>query len=185
MTRTKTPPPLLAAIPAAILLVLAALVAGGTFNALRPASLPWFHDWSRHVETLAHDAAIPLVFLPEVQAIATPSAGTPRGPDAPRHPVLIDARPAADYDAAHIPGALHLAIEEIDVRLPGIAASVEDLSAPLITYCSSIDCDDALTLAVAIAGRGFPDVRLYSGGFAEWTAYGNPVEPTPAEDDAP
>lgn len=178
MSRQKTPPPLLSAIPAAILLVLAALVVGGVFNSIRPASLPWFQDWSHHVETLAHDAGIPLVFLPEVQAAAAPLDDATDAPDS--RPVLLDARAAADYEAAHIPGAFHLAVEDIDAVLPTLPVAATP-DAPIIVYCSSIECDDALTLALALVERSFTNVRLYSGGFAEWTAYLD----HPAEEAAP
>ena len=51
-----------------------------------------------------------------------------------------------------------------------------DLARPLVAYCSSIDCTDALDLALALRDRGFTDVRLYPGGFAEWSRWGGPLE---------
>jgi rhodanese-related sulfurtransferase len=51
---------------------------------------------------------------------------------APRKAVVVDARTAAEYDQAHIRGAIHLPPERVQAeakRLP------KDKSTPLVFYC--------------------------------------------------
>lgn len=160
---SDTPSPWRPAFFSAAILLLAAVLLGSLVNALRPSPLPWAGDWSRHVETLARQASVPVVYLPELKALF----------DSPSPPRFLDARPAAEYAAARIPGA-------VSVPSPGtesdFAALAADLAAPLVVYCSSIDCTDALDVAKNLLDRGFSAVRLYPGGFAEWTRYANPVE---------
>lgn len=155
----------------AALLVFCALVLGLAVNLVRPAPLPWTYDWTHHVETRAHEAGIPIVFLPEVRELVDAAAGG-GGSDV----TILDARAEEEYEAAHIPGALHLPPEEIDAVLPSLPIALTP-DAPLLAYCSSLTCDDALTLALALRDRAFSNVRLYSGGFEEWLAYDNPTEP--------
>lgn len=165
--RTTTLGRLVAAIPSAVLLTLAASVAGLAVNAVRPGGLSWSKDWSHHVETLAHEAGVPVVFLPEVRTVVDSGEGG--------GVYLLDARGAEEYAAGHIPGAFCVPPEELDVVLPGLAlAAMPD--AAVVTYCSGMDCDDALTLARALTNRAFTAVSMYSGGFAEWTEYGGEVE---------
>ena len=158
-----------AIIASAALLLFCALVLGLTFNLLRPSPLPWTYDWTHHVETLAHEAGIPVVFLPEVRELVNAAAG------GESEVTILDARALEEYEAAHIPGALHLPPEEIDELLPSLPIAMTP-DAPLLVYCSSLSCDDALTLALALSDRTFSNVRLYSGGFEEWLAYDNPTE---------
>ena len=151
-------------------LVLVAAMLGLAANLFRHPPLPLAYDWSHHVETLAHEAGIPVVFLPEVKSIVAANA------DADAPVVLLDARAETEFAEAHLPGAISLPPEAIDARLPALPfASAPD--APIVTYCSGMDCDDALVLAQALANRAFSNVRLYSGGFAEWVEYGGATEP--------
>lgn len=160
----------------AVLLLAAAALAAVAFNACRPSPLPWRADWSHHVETLARQHRIPLVYLPEFRAAL---ASTPPA-------VAVDARPAAEFAAAHVPGAFSLPADSSEDAFAALYRTLgEDLSAPLVAYCRDISCDDALTLALALRARGWSSVRLYPGGFAEWTAYHGPVEPPPDADPVP
>lgn len=163
-----TPSPWRDAVSAAAVLLLAALLLGSLANALRRTSLPWSGDWSHHVETLARQSAVPVVYLPELKALFA----------SPAPPRFIDARPAAEFAAARIPGALSIPSPGTEEAFAALSA---DLAAPIVVYCSSIDCTDALDVARNLLERGFPSVRLYPGGFAEWTRYGNPVEPEPED----
>ena len=47
----------------AALVLFCALALGLVFNLLRPSPLPWTYDWTHHVETRAHEAGIPVVFV--------------------------------------------------------------------------------------------------------------------------
>ncbi|MBR6022430.1 MAG: rhodanese-like domain-containing protein [Kiritimatiellae bacterium] len=163
-----SPPPSFfpTALRRALLIALLAILAGVLFNALRPTPLPWGADWSHHVETRARNAALPLVHLPDLRdALAS------RNP-----PVLLDARPAADYAAAHLPAARSLPADSAEDAFSALSLDLA-LDAPIVAYCRDVSCDDALVLALALRDRGFSAVSLYPGGIAEWTAYKGPVEP--------
>ncbi len=96
--------------------------------------------------------------------------------------VFVDSRSRGDFSAGHIPGALNIPVAELKAQ--GNAASdgalSEMLSFPkdqvLVVYCEGGDCQTSTTLARLIHDRGFTDIRIISGGWAEWTATGLPEE---------
>lgn len=153
----------------AALLALAGVVLGSLANALRPSPQPWSADWAHHVEMRARAEKIPLVYLPELKELAVADAES-----------LVDARSAEEYAAGHVPGAASLPADSPEDAFAAFAAA-HPLDAPLVAYCRDIDCDDALVLCLALRDRGWTGVRLYPGGFAEWTAYGGAVDPPPAD----
>lgn len=148
----------------AALLVLSAVL-GTAFNSLRPEStrLPWVGDWSRHIETLAFRAGIPVVFL----------VGMRERLEDP-HTIVFDAREPEDYAAGHLPRARSLPVGEAEHRL-GTYAHLLTPQTPILVYCDGADCADALELAVKLRAYGFEDLTLYPGGYAEWTEYGGLV----------
>lgn len=156
-----------AAVRNAVLLALAGAVLGSLVNAMRPAPQPWAADWSRHVEMRARAAGIPLVYLPELRQLA--AAG---------EELLLDARSADEYAEGRIPGAANLPADSAPAAIAAFALA-HPPEAPLVAYCRDIGCDDALVLCQVLLDNGWTRVRLYPGGFAEWTAYGGAVEPPP------
>jgi rhodanese-related sulfurtransferase len=162
-----TPSPWRPALVSAAALLLAAVLLGSLVNALRPSPLPWAADWSLHVETLARQSAVPVVYLPELKSLFA----------SPAPPVFVDARSPADYAASRIPGAVSIPSPGDEPDFAAFASALQNnLAAPVVVYCSAIDCTDALDVARNLRDRGFSSVRLYPGGFAEWTRYDNPVE---------
>lgn len=89
--------------------------------------------------------------------------------------VIVDSRPVSEFRRGHIPGAISVPLEEIK---GGNYSPLERLSPvkPLIIYCEGGDCLTSLNLARLLHGRGFGDLRVFSGGWAEWLAAGLPVE---------
>lgn len=87
--------------------------------------------------------------------------------------VVIDVRPAAEFAAGHIPGALSLPpdhLDQIDELLADLPPDLE-----IAAYCRGPYCvyaDDALRLLTA---RGRQAMRL-EDGFPEWRVHGGPVE---------
>jgi rhodanese-related sulfurtransferase len=153
----------LAAVCAALLAISGVL--GAAANALRPEAtrLPWTGDWDRHIETLAFRAGIPVTFL----LGARERLGDPAT-------VVFDAREPDVYAYGHLPGALSLPVADVDRR---IVDHVHRLTpeTPILVYCGSLDCDDALELALRLREFGFQDLTLYPGGYAEWVDYGGAV----------
>ena len=150
----------LAGAGAVLLAVSAAL--GLAVNVLRPAAarLPWTSDWSRHVENLAFRAGVPVTFLEGVRMrVGSTNA------------VVFDARIPEQYAAGHLPGAIHLPLEDVDRQLGAHAARLRP-DTPILVYCGGADCTDALDLALKLRELGFADLTLYPGGYAEWVQYG-------------
>ena len=48
--------------------------------------------------------------------------------------LVIDVRTAAEYNSGHLPNAIHLPVQEIEVALP---RRVQDKNKPLLLYCQS------------------------------------------------
>jgi rhodanese-related sulfurtransferase len=88
--------------------------------------------------------------------------------------ILLDARAPLLYGAGHIPGALSLPAEELDLKL--FLEGVKDKKTLIITYCSESLCPLAGRLAEALVDKGFTNVHLFSPGFDVWADLGRAVE---------
>lgn len=148
--------------PARLFLRAAALVTLGSVlglaaNLVSPRRIPWVEDWGHYIEALAYKENIPLAGLSQTRALIEEG----------RH-IVFDARPAADYDAGHIPGALPLPYEEFDLQFEPYAGILTPQQA-ILSYCSGVECDDALLLLVQLRGLGFTNVVLFAGGWEEWS----------------
>jgi hydroxyacylglutathione hydrolase len=82
---------------------------------------------------------------------------------------VVDVRGSEEWRSGHIPGAHHLPLVELSQRLDELPRE-----RPLIVHCQT--GSRAAIAASVLKARGFGDVRLYAGGFAEWRAAGKPVE---------
>jgi rhodanese-related sulfurtransferase/DNA-binding transcriptional ArsR family regulator len=83
--------------------------------------------------------------------------------------VILDARPATEYVAGHIPGAISVPIDELNRRLKQLPKGRE-----YVAYCRGPYCvyaDRAVELLVAKGRRA----RRLKDGFPEWRAAGLPV----------
>ena len=93
-------------------------------------------------------------------------------------PTLIEALPAAHFDAGHLPGALNVP-GNLTADLAGWL--VPNRSTTVVVYCSGLGCNRSRVTAAAFIRLGYTDVRLYPGGKSDWVAAGLPVEPTDAK----
>ena len=83
--------------------------------------------------------------------------------------ILLDVRPAIEYTADHLPGALSIPLEELPQRLAELPTN-----ALIVTYCRGPLCvyaDQALELIIA-SGR---DGARLEAGVAEWHIAGYPL----------
>lgn len=83
--------------------------------------------------------------------------------------VVLDVRPAEEYAAGHIPGAMSLPIESLDAGLRGLPRDK-----PIVAYCRGPYCVMAFE-AVRRLRRHGRDARRLEEGFPEWRAAGLPV----------
>jgi rhodanese-related sulfurtransferase len=91
--------------------------------------------------------------------------------------VFIDARHAFDFKLGHIKGARNIPLAEIDGRSADIAGLPHTV--PLIVYCDGASCNSSIELAARLYEAGFSRVRIFHGGWQEWTARHLPTEVTP------
>jgi hydroxyacylglutathione hydrolase len=83
--------------------------------------------------------------------------------------LLLDVRGAGEWSAGHLPGALNVPVGELDQRLGEIPRE-----RPLIVHCQT--GARAAIAASLLRARGYANVQLFSGGFAQWREAGQPVE---------
>jgi rhodanese-related sulfurtransferase len=83
--------------------------------------------------------------------------------------VVLDVRPAAEYAAGHLPGAVNVPPDELEARLHDVPEG-----APVVAYCRGPLCAFADTAVRALTARGRPAQRL-EDGLPEWAAAGLPV----------
>lgn len=89
--------------------------------------------------------------------------------------VLVDSRTPEEYAAGHIPGALNVPLGSSERGLADLAARFP-AGQLLVVYCEGGDCQTSTSLARLIHDRGFRDIRVYQGGWSDWTSAGLPVE---------
>jgi len=85
-----------------------------------------------------------------------------------RQVVAVDTRDAASFQRAHIPGAVHMPLEEIESRL----AELHMLGTPVL-YCRAGDKSKELAEKLAADQIGVP---FLEGGFLAWEAEMLPIE---------
>ncbi|MFI2432609.1 CBS domain-containing protein [Streptomyces sp. NPDC018693] len=85
---------------------------------------------------------------------------------------LVEVLPRKPYEEAHLPGALHIGLRDLDERAP------EQLDArrPVIVYCADELCDLSPRAAARLEQLGFRQVYDYVPGKADWLAAGLPRE---------
>ncbi len=120
--------------------------------------------------------------LPEVDAALRDYLGTGSGTDTEeidrtellRHAeagevVVLDVRPAHEYAAGHIPGAVSIPIDDLPARLAELPADLE-----VVAYCRGAWCVFAHDAVRLLTARGRRAVRL-SDGMLEWRLAELPV----------
>lgn len=83
--------------------------------------------------------------------------------------VLVDVRPAVEYNAGHIAGARSIPILELAERLKELPKDKT-----LIAYCRGPYCVFADEATSLLSGKGFHVYRL-NGGFPDWKLTGGAV----------
>jgi len=89
-----------------------------------------------------------------------------------RNIVLLDVRPAREYDDGHIPDAINVPVEEVTSQLKKLSKSKQ-----YIAYCRGPFCVFADEAVSVLVKEGFRAKRLHEG-FADWKSKGLPVEVT-------
>ncbi|POX55272.1 ArsR family transcriptional regulator [Streptomyces sp. Ru71] len=83
---------------------------------------------------------------------------------------LIDVRPAEEYAAGHIPGALSIPLDQLEARLAELPADTE-----VVAYCRGSNCVFAHDAVRLLTAHGREAKRL-ADGMLEWRLASLPVE---------
>jgi rhodanese-related sulfurtransferase len=90
------------------------------------------------------------------------------------HTLLVDVRTPAEYESAHIPGAINLPLGRVDAHLERIVA---DAGGHLVLVCQS--GARARQCQGKLAAAGLNDTAVMNGGMNAWEAQGAPLERGP------
>jgi rhodanese-related sulfurtransferase/DNA-binding transcriptional ArsR family regulator len=83
---------------------------------------------------------------------------------------VLDVRPAEEYAAGHLPGAINVPVEKLESFLSKLPKRKE-----VVAYCRGPYCLMSFEAVEKLRKRGFKAKRL-ENGFPEWRAAGLPVE---------
>ena len=84
--------------------------------------------------------------------------------------VVLDVRPAPEYAAGHIPGAVSIPIDELPARLAELPPDAE-----VIAYCRGPYCVFAHDAVRLLTAHGRRAVRL-ADGLLDWRLADHPIE---------
>ncbi len=80
---------------------------------------------------------------------------------------LIDVNTDEVFNDAHIPGAVHIALDRIEET-----AKDWNRKTPVVVYCSDYTCQASHSAAKKLTAMEFADVSVYPGGIHEWVKLG-------------
>ena len=83
---------------------------------------------------------------------------------------VIDVRPAEEFAAGHLPGAINIPLDDLGREIDHLPADVE-----IIAYCRGPYCLLAYEAVAKLRDKGYAARRL-KDGFPEWRLAGRPVE---------
>jgi rhodanese-related sulfurtransferase len=84
--------------------------------------------------------------------------------------VVLDVRPAEEFDAGHLPGAVNIPIHQLEKRLRELPKRKE-----VVAYCRGPYCLMSYDAVSLLRKKGIKARRLQAG-LPEWRAAGLPVE---------
>ena len=88
-------------------------------------------------------------------------------------PLIVDVRTRREYEAGHVPGAIHIPFYTLLVRQDDIPGPRER---PVVVYCEHGPRAGVARLALRLTG--FTDVRYLDGHMSGWKERGLPKEPS-------
>jgi thioredoxin 1/putative thioredoxin len=142
---------------------------------LRVQSVPTFMVFA---EGRIQDGAVGAIRRKKMQELVEPFLPRPAGALKPaelaqllaaRAVVPIDTRDASAFARAHLPGAKHMSLEELEGRL----AELHMLPGQPVLYCRS--GDKTKEMSEKLAEQGVP-VAFLEGGLLAWEAEGLPIQ---------
>jgi rhodanese-related sulfurtransferase/DNA-binding transcriptional ArsR family regulator len=84
--------------------------------------------------------------------------------------LLLDVRPEDEFRQGHLPGAVNIAVRDLEQRLPELPGEGE-----IVAYCRGPYCLLSFEAVKLLRARGYK-IRRLEDGYPEWKAAGLPVE---------
>ena len=94
-----------------------------------------------------------------------------------RSALFIDARHEFDYNLGHIRGAINIPLRMYDTKK--VVLDTIPQNRVLVVYCDGAECNSSIELSVKLAKDGYTDVKIFFGGWREWTASNLPIDKSP------
>ena len=91
--------------------------------------------------------------------------------------LFLDARPLANYEMSHIPGALPLPEDDFDRHFATLEPRLRS-SFDTVIYCAGYGCEASHIVAAKLHDRGI-QVEVLNEGWPAWTEAGYPVKEGP------
>ena len=85
--------------------------------------------------------------------------------------IFVDARTKAEFDTGHIPGAINIPAEATEGIAPGLKESLLKAD-KVVTYCSDVECDEALEAAEMLHDMLNRPILVFTGGMREYREKG-------------
>jgi rhodanese-related sulfurtransferase len=92
--------------------------------------------------------------------------------------VLVDTLPGSVYRRHHIPGAINIVSDDIEVEAP---ERLPDRDRTVVVYCTSERCRRSEKAAARLERLGYRDVRDYVEGRRDWEDAGYAVDADEAD----
>lgn len=145
------------------ILLAAAVGAAAAANAVHPRGIAWFITRDVIYPPATPEQAAATISRDEVVAAIQQGA------------TLVDARKAEHFKEGRIPGAINVPSDEPGSPLDELTARAlpED---PVIVYCGGEPCDDSKIVFERLKAYGYQNIRLYFGGWRDWTEANLDVE---------
>lgn len=86
---------------------------------------------------------------------------------------LVEALPEKYFNDVHLPGAVQINYDEVDVKAPRL---LSDKSAKIVVYCSNLSCTNSAKAAARLVQIGYSNVFKYAEGKQDWIEAGFPIE---------
>ncbi|MCU7836300.1 MAG: metalloregulator ArsR/SmtB family transcription factor [gamma proteobacterium symbiont of Taylorina sp.] len=83
---------------------------------------------------------------------------------------VLDVRPAEEFEAGHVPGAINIPLSELEEHLGQL-----DTKQEVVAYCRGPHCVLAFDAVVRLRQKGITAYRM-EAGFPEWKSAGLPIE---------
>jgi rhodanese-related sulfurtransferase len=77
------------------------------------------------------------------------------------------------YESGHLPGAINIPHTQVAELAPAL---LPDRHAPIVTYCSNLQCQNSSAAQAQLRSMGYTNVRKYAEGKVDWETAGLPLE---------